>query len=85
MVRCPVLALDGSKDLQVSASQNLPTIRAALANNPNAEIVELPGLNHLFQTATTGSPVEYGQIDETIAPVALNTMTDWIVKQDGKP
>jgi uncharacterized protein len=82
MVRCPVLALDGSKDLQVSASQNLPAIRAALVNNPNAEVVELPGLNHLFQTATTGSPSEYGQIEETIAPLALDAITNWITQRD---
>jgi hypothetical protein len=79
-VRCPVLALIGSKDLQVPADQNLPPIRAALAHNPDAEVEELPGLNHLFQTATTGSPGEYIQIEETIAPIALETITGWIVR-----
>ena len=39
----------------------------------------VPGLNHLFQDATTGSPTEYGQIEETLSPVALKTMGDWIV------
>jgi hypothetical protein len=43
--------------------------------------VELPGLNHLFQTAKTGSSREYAQIEETIAPVALETMANWILKQ----
>jgi hypothetical protein len=79
-VRCPVLALNGSKDLQVPPDQNLPPIRAALAHNPGAEVEELPGLNHLFQTAKTGSPGEYGQIEETLAPVALETITAWILK-----
>ena len=80
-VRCPVLAISGSKDLQVPPDQNLPAIRAALAGNPDAEIDELPNLNHLFQTAKTGGLGEYAQIEETIAPVALDTMTGWILKQ----
>jgi pimeloyl-ACP methyl ester carboxylesterase len=80
-VRCPVLALNGSKDLQVPPDQNLPAVRAALAHNPHAEVEELPNLNHLFQTAKTGGPQEYGQIEETIAPVALATITDWILKE----
>jgi hypothetical protein len=80
-VRCPVLAIDGSLDVQVPAEQNLPAIRAALARNPNAEIDELPGLNHAFQTAKTGGMGEYGQIPETIAPLALDTITSWVIKQ----
>ena len=43
-------------------------------------IVELPGLNHLFQPATTGSPAEYATIEETVAPVALDLMSDWILQ-----
>ena len=82
-VSCPVLALNGSKDLQVSPSQNLPAIRKALeaGGNKHFEIVELPGLNHLFQTAKTGSPNEYEQIEETIAPIALDKIATWILKQ----
>ena len=82
-VACPVLALNGEKDLQVPPKQNLPAIRKALeaGGNKHFEIVELPGLNHLFQTANTGSPNEYARIDETIAPVALETMANWILKQ----
>ena len=49
------------------------------------EVDELPGLNHLFQTAKTGAPGEYGEIEETIAPVALDTMTGWIVRHVGPP
>lgn len=82
-LRCPVLALIGSKDLQVPPDQNLPAIRAALAHDPGATVEELPGLNHLFQTASTGSPGEYAQIEETIAPVALQTITGWILEHDG--
>jgi pimeloyl-ACP methyl ester carboxylesterase len=82
-LRCPVLAISGSNDLQVSPAQNLPAIRAALAQDKAAEIEELPGLNHLFQTAATGSPAEYGQIEETISPLALRRVSDWVLKQAG--
>jgi pimeloyl-ACP methyl ester carboxylesterase len=78
---CPVLAINGELDLQVPARQNLPAIEAALKSggNPDVTITELPRLNHLFQTAPTGSPAEYAGIDETLSPVALKTMGDWIV------
>jgi uncharacterized protein len=79
-VRCPVLAINGEKDLQVPPKEDLAAIKAALAANPDATTIELPGLNHLFQTAKTGAPSEYGDIEETIAPVALDTITLWIVK-----
>ena len=79
-VTCPVLALIGEKDTQVSPLQNLPAIRAALqaSGNKDFETVELPGLNHLFQSARTGAPAEYGQIEETIAPKALDKIASWI-------
>jgi uncharacterized protein len=80
-VRCPVLALNGSKDLTVPPDQNLPPIRAALSHNPDATVIELPSLNHMFQTATSGLPTEYGQIEETMAPLVLDTITDWILKR----
>jgi uncharacterized protein len=81
-VTCPVLALDGDKDVQVVAKENLPAIRKALeqAGNKNFEIDELPGLNHLFQTAKTGAPSEYAEIDETISPVVLKKIGDWILR-----
>jgi alpha/beta superfamily hydrolase len=75
----PVLALNGSLDLQVLPDQNLPPIRAALAGNSQATIQELTGLNHLFQHATTGSPAEYGTIDETMSPDVLAQVSAWIV------
>ncbi len=82
-VKCPVLALFGSKDLQVPPGQNLEAVRTALAGNRDAEIEEIPNLNHLFQTATTGSPTEYGRIEETMASVALETVTTWIQSHVG--
>jgi hypothetical protein len=78
-LRIPVLALIGSKDLQVPAEQNLPALRAALAADPQAEAAEMPGLNHLFQEARTGSPAEYGQIEQTLSPAALDRIAGWIL------
>jgi pimeloyl-ACP methyl ester carboxylesterase len=79
-VRCPVLALIGEKDAQVRAKENLAAITAALAAGGNRAITakELPGLNHLFQTSSTGRASEYGRIEETFAPSALNVISDWI-------
>jgi uncharacterized protein len=82
-VRVPVLALNGDKDLQVPARENLDAIAAALrqGGNPDFSIVELPNLNHFFQTSTTGAPSEYAVIEETFAPVALDILGDWIVSR----
>lgn len=84
-IHAPVLALNGSKDVQVPAEDNLAAIRQALAGNPNAKVVELEGLNHLFQTAKTGAVGEYADIEETIAPKALALIGDWIVEQTRRP
>ena len=80
---CPVLALGGSQDLQVPARENLAAIASALktGGNKSVTIKELPGLNHLFQTCTTGSPSEYAKITQTMSPKALTLIGDWIVKQ----
>jgi len=82
-VRCPVLALNGARDLQVSSAQNLPAIRKALEDGGNRhfEVDELPELNHLFQVAKTGAPSEYAEIEETMSPVALDKVARWILKQ----
>jgi pimeloyl-ACP methyl ester carboxylesterase len=77
-IRVPVLALNGSLDEQVVARENLAGIGAALAGNPDATVRELPGLNHLFQTARTGSPGEYVDIEESFAPAALDLIAGWI-------
>ena len=81
-VKCPVLAIDGSKDLQVPPKEDLAAIKEALTKggNKNFETIELQGLNHLFQTCTTGAPSEYNTIEETISPLALKTIGDWILK-----
>ena len=81
-VKVPVLAINGELDLQVPAKENLTVIAAALkaGGNKDYKTVELPRLNHLFQTARTGLPVEYGQIEETISPEALKTISDWLLQ-----
>ena len=81
-VKCPVLALNGQKDVQVDPALNLPAIKAALIKGGNLQytMMELPALNHLFQTCKTGGVSEYQTIEETIAPVVLKTMTEWIVE-----
>ena len=81
-VHCPVLALGGSKDAQVPAKTNLAATAAALKAGGNRDVTvrELPGLNHLFQTAPTGSFEEYGTIEETFAPAALQLIGDWLTQ-----
>jgi uncharacterized protein len=80
-LKCPVLAICGEKDLQISSEENLPAIEQALKDggNTNYTIKEMPCLNHLFQVAKTGSPSEYATIEETISPAALKTIGDWIL------
>jgi len=80
-VKQPVLAINGSLDKQVSAQENLPAIEKVLKDGGNRDVtvVELPGLNHLFQTAQTGSPMEYASIEETMSPVAMKTIAEWIL------
>jgi len=84
-VSVPVLALNGEKDLQVPFKTNLAEIKAALSRGANSdvEIVPLPGLNHLFQHAETGSPSEYQGIEETFAPEALEIISRWITVRFG--
>jgi uncharacterized protein len=83
-VGVPVLALFGTKDLQVPSKESAAGMRAALGatapGGPSGKnaVVELPGLNHLFQDARTGSPDEYGTIEETFSPEALKRIGDWI-------
>lgn len=81
-IKIPVLALNGSLDLQVSPSQNLPAIKQALdkARNKKYEIRELPGLNHLFQETKTGLPSEYGDLEQTLCPLMLNELSAWLKK-----
>jgi uncharacterized protein len=80
-ITCPVLALNGSLDQQVLPDQNLPPIRMAFQNHEDAQVVELAGLNHLFQNCKTGGLEEYGQIEETFDPATLKLIADWISKR----
>ncbi len=82
-VKCPVLALNGDKDLQVPSKINLEAIKKGLekGGNKKVSIMELPGLNHLFQECTTGAPSEYANIEQTFSPIALNEITTWILNQ----
>jgi pimeloyl-ACP methyl ester carboxylesterase len=79
-VKCPVLAINGSKDTQVLAAENLAAIKQILtrSGNKDFEVKELPGLNHLFQTAVTGQLDEYERIQETMSPMALNIISEWV-------
>ena len=77
----PVLALVGSLDLQVSAEANIPALDDALAANAAATVLELEGLNHLFQTAETGAPAEYSTIPETMSPAVLEAVASWILER----
>ena len=76
--RCPVFALNGDRDCQVIASQNLNAIRQLLPKSKKNLVKEYPGLNHLFQHCTTGLFLEYGQIEETISPEVLDDVAKWI-------
>lgn len=80
-VKCPVLAINGELDLQVPARENLQAIEQALqaGGNERYRIRLYPGLNHLFQTARSGSPSEYGRIEETMAPQVLEDIGGWIL------
>lgn len=81
-VKCPTLALNGSKDVQVLADENLSAIEKALheGGNTNYTIKKLENLNHLFQNCETGLPDEYGEIEETFSPDALKIIGDWITE-----
>ena len=82
-VRCPVLALNGKKDLQVPYQQNLQAIEGALRSGGNKDFTTktLSDLNHLFQHAETGSPAEYATIDETISPAVLELISGWVLER----
>ena len=81
-LKIPVLAINGSLDFQVDAKSNLNGFEKNLikAGNKNFKIIEMNGMNHFFQECTTGFISEYGEIEQTIAPTALNEMSNWILK-----
>ena len=77
---CPALLLNGSKDLQVLASQNLPAYEKIIAEHgkTNLTLQEMPDLNHLFQHCESGSPTEYVEIEETISPEVLEMIVEFV-------
>ena len=82
-VKCPVLALNGSKDLQVPAKENLTAIQASIESGGNKHVttLELDNLNHLFQECSTGLPTEYATIEQTCSPKMLEAVKDWIINR----
>ena len=85
-VMVPVLALNGENDLQVAWKENLDLIAAGLKAGGNKDVTTkaFPKLNHLFQTSQTGLLSEYGQIEETMSPEVLKTVSDWILQRTVK-
>lgn len=79
-VKCPVLAVNGDKDLQVPSKANLEAIKAGLEKGGNKAVktIEYPGLNHLFQKTETGLPSEYGQLEETFSVEVLEDIVSWL-------
>lgn len=79
-VTCPVLAVNGDKDLQVPSQVNLNAIKAGLEKGGNQQVktIEYPNLNHLFQTTETGLPSEYGELEETFSVKVLEDVTQWL-------
>ena len=82
-VKCPVLAVNGAKDLQVPPKEDLSAINDALKKGGNKKVttIEFPNLNHLFQECNTGLPSEYSSIEQTFSPAALDQITKWIQQQ----
>ncbi|WP_297033773.1 alpha/beta hydrolase [Prevotella sp.] len=76
-IKCPVLALNGTKDTQVDCDANTTRIEKGLANCKHS-IKKIDGVNHLFQHCNTGIVTEYQQIEETISPEVLQEVAKWI-------
>ena len=77
-ITCPVLALNGTKDIQVEHESNLSTLRNTLPSNSKNLIESVDGVNHLFQHCKTGAVTEYRDIEETRSPAVLETIINWI-------
>lgn len=77
-LKIPVLAVNGSLDVQVAATENLRAIEKALPPHPKSSLETLDGLNHLFQEAVTGLPNEYYNIEQTLSPKLLVRIKEWI-------
>ena len=79
-VTCPILALNGKKDLQVTYPENLNGIDAILKKGKNKNYITIAydDLNHLMQHCKTGAFSEYSTIEETFSPEVLKFMAEWI-------
>lgn len=84
-IKCPVLALNGEKDVQV-APENLVFIEKAIrqGGNDNVTVKEFPDMNHLFQTCKTGAMDEYATIEQTIDPMVLEEISDWVLNKQSE-
>lgn len=82
-VHCPILAVNGKKDLQVPSKENLEIMKdiSKKSTNTKIDIKELENLNHLFQESETGLPAEYATIEQTFSPIALEEISNWILEQ----
>lgn len=79
-VKCPVMALGGSNDLNVPAEFNMKVLKSKLPSNSKDFIKIYPGLNHLFQHSSTGNPLDYVNIEETMSEEVMNDVCTWINK-----
>lgn len=78
-VNCHVLALNGSKDLQVPPKENLGAMQKYIPKSDKSQVFkEIPNVNHLFQECETGNPTEYGTIEQTIQEDVLKIMGEWL-------
>lgn len=84
-VRVPVLALVGTLDKIVPPDPYVKVMQPVIDTIPGSKLQVLPNLNHVMQTARTGSPQEFGTLEETISPVALKTIGNWIAQQVKQP
>ena len=80
VISCPVLALNGTKDMQVEAESNLRALRSGLPDNPCNKFETVEGVNHMFQHCQTGMPTEYRDMEETFAPEVLDMLVEWFSK-----
>ena len=78
---CPVLAIYGENDLHVPPEGNYNAMESILKSRADVpyKVIKLPGLNHFFQTTDNKEPFDYGKIEETISPIVLELISDWII------
>lgn len=86
-MHCPVLVLNGDRDLQVLHEQNVPEVEKALREGGNQDVTValLPGINHMLQPSQTGSVMEYATIETTVDQSVLDAITTWIKARTGSP